>query len=40
MAYNKKIKVEILNKIRNEIKFNNIEELKQQIQKDIKNCIE
>lgn len=37
--YNKTLEVEILSKIRNEKKFNNLEELKQQIEKDIEVCL-
>lgn len=38
--YDKEIKIEVLKKIRNEQKFNNIEELKEQIKKDILECLE
>ena len=38
--YNKNLTINIIEKIRNEIKFNNIEELKTQINKDIKKCLE
>ena len=37
--YGQEIEVEFISKIREEKKFNNIEELKQQIEKDIKICL-
>lgn len=37
--YGKNLKIEVLSKIRNEKKFNNLEELKQQINKDIEECL-
>ena len=37
--YNKNLPVEILTKIRNEQKFKNIDELKAQIEKDVKECL-
>ena len=37
--YNKTLEVEIFSKIREEKKFNNLEELKQQIEKDIEVCL-
>ena len=38
--YNKNLSVEIIKKIRDEKRFNNIEELKKQIKKDIDKCLE
>lgn len=38
--YGKKIKVKFIKKIRNEIKFNNLDELKSQIKKDKELCLE
>ncbi len=38
--YGKNVKIEVLNKIRGEQKFNNLDELKEQIKKDIKACSE
>ena len=35
----KELKIEILSKIRDEIKFENIEELKLQIKKDVEKCL-
>lgn len=37
--YNKKLQIEILSKIRDEKKFNNLEELKNQINKDVEECL-
>ena len=37
--YDQNLEIEILNKIRNEIKFNSLEELKVQIEKDVKECL-
>lgn len=37
--YNKNLKIEILSKIRNEIKFSSIEDLKLQIEKDVQECL-
>lgn len=37
--YNKNLPVEILTKIRNEQKFKNLDELKAQIEKDVKECL-
>ena len=37
--YNKDLKIEILSKIRNEIKFSSIEDLKLQIEKDVQECL-
>lgn len=37
--YNKFIQIEVLDKIREEIKFNNLDELKNQINKDIQKCL-
>lgn len=37
--YGKELKIEILSKIRDEIKFENIEELKLQIKKDVEKCL-
>ena len=38
--YGKEIMVEILDKVRDERKFNSLEELKKQIKEDIKQCLE
>lgn len=37
--YGQNIKIELLNRIRGEIKFNNLDELQQQIKKDIDECL-
>lgn len=37
--YKKDLKIEILSKIRNEIKFSSIEDLKLQIEKDVQECL-
>lgn len=37
--YGQELRIEILNRIRGEIKFNNLEELKKQIKKDIEACL-
>lgn len=37
--YNKNLKIEILSKIRDEKKFNTIEDLKLQIEKDVEECL-
>lgn len=37
--YGQELRIEILNKIRGEIKFQNLEELKKQIKKDIEACL-
>ena len=37
--YNKKLKIEIISKLRDEIKFDNLECLKKQIEKDIEECL-
>ena len=37
--YGKDIKIEVLDKIRNEQKFDNLEELKEQIKKDVEICL-
>lgn len=37
--YGQNIKIELLNHIRGEIKFNNLDELQQQIKKDIDECL-
>ena len=37
--YGKTLKIEILDKIRDEKKFKNIEELKSQIEKDVAECL-
>ena len=38
--YNQTIKIEVINKLRDEIKFNTIDELKSQIEKDVMLCSE
>lgn len=38
--YGKELTVEIISKIRDEIKFNNLEELTSQIKKDVEKCLE
>ena len=38
--YGKKLRIDILEKIRDEKKFSNIEDLKTQIEKDVKKCLE
>lgn len=38
--YGQNIEVKILNRIRGEVKFSNLDELKSQISKDIKECLE
>lgn len=37
--YDKNLKIEIIKRIRNEIKFNSLEELKVQIEKDVEECL-
>ena len=37
--YGQELRIEILNRIRGEIKFQNLEELKKQIKKDIEACL-
>ena len=37
--YSQELRIEILNRIRSEIKFQNLEELKKQIKKDIEACL-
>ncbi|MBQ4114112.1 riboflavin biosynthesis protein RibF [bacterium] len=37
--YNKKLRVEIVSRLRNEIKFNDLEALKTQIEKDVLECL-
>lgn len=37
--YGKKVEIEIISKVRDEKKFNNLEELKKQIEKDIEECL-
>ena len=37
--YGRNLRIEVLNRIRGEIKFNSLEELKRQIKKDIKKCL-
>ena len=37
--YGQDLRIELLNRIRGEIKFNNLDELQQQIKKDIDECL-
>ena len=38
--YNKELEIEFISKIRNEKKFKSIDELKSQIEKDVRICLE